>query len=114
MNPLLFDGPDITLFGDIPKTEPESWKKARRPVIAVGKVKTFWTFDLEYEIVGGRACDLNGSLEGPIGKDQLGSCILPEYKLTHNIRRPGAPHEKVQTESWLLNYIQGYRVRSPR
>ena len=80
---MLFDGPDITLFGDVPRAEPESSKAPRRPVIAVGKVKTFWTFSLEYERVEDRACDLNGSLEGPIGKCQPQACILLEYKLTH-------------------------------
>ena len=80
--PLLFDGPDITLFGDVPKAEPESRKAPRRPVIAVRKVKTFWTFDLEYEIVEDGACDLNGSLEGPIGECQLQTCVLFEYKLS--------------------------------
>lgn len=112
-NPLLFDGPDITLFGDIPGTDPESWKTTIRPVIAAGKVKTFWTFLLEYEIVEGRASDLNRSLEGPIGEYQPRTCLLLEYKLTHNIKRPGASHEKVQTKAWFLYYIQCYRFCSP-
>lgn len=80
--PFLFDGQDITLFSDVPKAEPESWKAPRRPVIAVRKVKTFWTFDLKHEIVEHRACDLNGSFEGPIGECQLQTCVLFEYKLS--------------------------------
>lgn len=112
-NPLFFDGPDITLFGDIPGTEPENWKTTIRPVIAVGKVKTFWTFSLEYARVEGRTPDLNRSLEGPIGECQLQIYILLECKLTHNIRRPGAPHEKVRTETWLPYYIQCHRLCSP-
>lgn len=111
-NPLFFDGPGITLFGDIPGTEPESWKTTIRPVIAVGKVKTFWTFLLEYARVEGRASDLNRSLEGLIGECQLQIYILLECKLTH-IRRPGAPPEKVRTETWLPYHIQCYRFCSP-
>lgn len=64
-DPLLFDGPDITLFGEMPKTGPENWNRTRRPVIAVGKVKTFWTFGPQY--LACRAFYLNDLLEQPIG-----------------------------------------------